>query len=162
MARIKSKMRAVESTMASAILSVRREEVNWESTTAIAPGSRIAGEGLQLAGHHTKLGQLWSDVPGLLDLMLVQPAHNLIFATGLLRFGWLALPAGLAANLVFPGQDPFSVLGAQAKTSKIETFMAINAQLLQNAGGGTLRSRSGIVQLVSQIARKLTQSVQLF
>ena len=94
--------------------------------------------------------------------MLVQPAHNLIFATGLLRFGWLALPTGLAANLVFPGQDPFGVLGAQTKTSKIETFVAINAQLLQNAGGGTLRRRRGIVQLVSQIARKLAQSVQFF
>ena len=38
MARIKSKMRAVESSMASAILSVRRDEVNWDSTTAMAPG----------------------------------------------------------------------------------------------------------------------------
>ncbi len=40
MARIKSKMRAVESSIASAILSVRSEEVNCESTTAMAPGSR--------------------------------------------------------------------------------------------------------------------------
>jgi len=40
----------------------------------------VTGERFQPFGHHTKLGQLGRDMPGLLDLMPVQPADNLIFA----------------------------------------------------------------------------------
>jgi hypothetical protein len=92
----------------------------------------------------------------------VKPADNLVFAAGLLRFRRLAQPLGLGANLVFPGQDLFGLLGVQAEPPKIEAFVSINAQFLQNAGGRALRCRRGIVELVGQIARKFAQRIQLF
>ncbi len=117
MARIKSKMRAVESSIASGnpLCAQRRSELREHD----GDGARvqIGGERFQLFRHHSELGQLRSNVPGLLDIMGVQPTHNLVFAAGLLRFSRLAQPLILGANLVFPIPDLFRLGRAQAEPS---------------------------------------------
>ena len=52
------------------------------------------------------------------------------------------------------------MLRFEAKAAEAEAIAAKGLQLLQHAGGGALRRRCGIVQLVRKIAGELAQRVK--
>ena len=58
---IEDARRGVDHGLGDPLRAQRRSELGEHHRDR--PWVKIAGEGLQLAGHHTKLGQLWSDVP---------------------------------------------------------------------------------------------------
>ena len=161
MARMRSKMRAVESSMASAMRSARSVDACCDSSSAVLSGVRNPGSAARCSGVMPASANSGAICPVFAIWRSVQPVDQRLFADRYLcrRQGGLAFQA--AAHVLIPFAQCLHVLRLKTKTAQAEALAAEDLQLLQHAGGGALRGRRGIVELMRQVAGQLAERVQL-
>ena len=163
MARMRSKMRAVESSMASAMRSARTEDANCDSTMERESALRNFAQRIELLCRYAQLGKFRRNLPCLLDAVISQPGLQacLRCAACCDRIGRV-LPRACSRMLSCQSPHLEQVLFVETKTAEFELLLAVDAQLIEQARGSSLRSRCGIVHLVGKISGQLAEGVELF
>ncbi len=167
MARMRSKMRTVESTTVSAMRSTRRELAKVARATGRTSAVAMVGQVVELVGGDGGFGERGGDGPGFGDVVGLEPAgagrsrgRSRRGDRWRRRRGWRSRPCVLRVREI---QARYWRRLGVGETEVAETILlvAVLAQLGEEAGGGALGGGGGVVELVGEVGGELAEGGEL-